>query len=474
MQIICEDTSIKILDWNGTEKLVAESGGYYADAKVKCEGSSDKDIDDFSEITLENCNFEEFLNDIYNFSSLTKIKAEEVGFFKFEIEGIRKLKSIEHMSLAHNNIKNMSIFKYFSSLTFLDISYNDIIDIKLYNEIKHLNLSHNKIEQLPVDKFIDSLEIIDLSYNKIKTVNFNSKHSMSIKSLNLQKNGLEDFTCHPGQQFEVLDISENNMSSLLLDCDVVELNVNGNNLHTLELDESLKRIHAANNKISDVTFIGNPTPEMIDISANILAGEELQKIFNITTLKVLKISNYVLNKLDNWMFSRMSQLEELYLKNANISEIEHNSFLNLDNLKVLDLSQNKLKFFNVRSQTTLPELRELHLNSNPLEKVENYDSLKTLYPKLEQISIDAHKYECSEWNPLFKKLRAMKLKVNAYGVCRNSPPSTTTSPPGAIPVPDNEVLEQKINEILKIVNDLKSDISEIKTKINNNLSDKRM
>ena len=111
-------------------------------------------------------------------------------------EGFETLKSLKILSLAHNFIRNVLPIVSLPNLKQLDLSYNDIT-----NGTAFMNR--------------DSLEVLDVSHNKIKytfTCTFRN-----LRSLNLSTNLIEQLQTseQSNHLLEMLDVSDNPLTSLL-------------------------------------------------------------------------------------------------------------------------------------------------------------------------------------------------------------------------------------------------------------------
>ncbi len=91
------------------------------------------------------------------------------------------------------------------------------------------------------------------------------------------------------------------------------------------------------------------------------------------SLRVLDLSNNSFDSLPRKAFSRLGQLEELYLQDNAIGTVADHAFDNLSSLSVLNLAHNKLVHLPPELFTDARELKEIHLQNN---------SLNTLAPSL--------------------------------------------------------------------------------------------
>lgn len=182
---------------------------------------------------------------------------------------------------------------------------------------------------------------------------------------------------------------------------------------------------------------------------------------------MLNLSDSNLDTSSICLFSGVSGLEELHLKNVGLTYLQPNAFSNFNELKVLDISYNQVNSFDLKLQFRIGQLKEMYLHGNDFDEISNYKNLKTVFPNLEIISIDASKYQCDNWKLFFKTVRAMKIRIKQIGNCLDSVSSTKRSATKSITLSNlNQNLEDKINR-------LESQLSDMNNKLNSLLEMQR-
>ena len=91
-------------------------------------------------------------------------------------------------------------------------------------------------------------------------------------------------------------------------------------------------------------------------------------------------------QITNHTFFNLNKLEELYLLNNYIADIQFNSLGELSSLKILDLSYNYLKVISKGLFDGLNKLTNLYLKNNRIEIIESF-SISNL-ASLDKIDLD--------------------------------------------------------------------------------------
>lgn len=162
-----------------------------------------------------------------------------------------------------------------------------------------------------------------------------------------------------------------------------ELNLSGNNLKSINLIcENLEILNLSSNQIKSFNF------ELQNLKFLDLSGNELKSIkLNYPKLKDLHLS---FNKIDSIEIIDLSKVIYLDLKYNYLKEI----ILSLPNLEHLDIDSNDLEVLKLNC----PKLKELDfLFENKIDYQETYKKLKKTNPDL--------RFTPEDYNPFFKFLK---------------------------------------------------------------------
>ncbi|KAK9232339.1 hypothetical protein WN943_022585 [Citrus x changshan-huyou] len=294
-------------------------------------------------------------------------------------------------------ILNFSLFLPFQELQILDLSGNyfegwnenkDYDSSGSSKKLKILNLNYNNFNDsvLPYLNTLTSLTTLNLYYKRIGGLNPSQglANLRNLKALNLSWNGISSGATRLGlgnlTNLEVLDLSANRISGSLTELapfrNLKVLGMRNNllngsveskgicqlkNLTELDLRENnlegqlpwclsdligLKVFDISSNQLSGnlPSVIANLTSlEYLALSDNNFQGEFplslLTNHSNLEVLRLLKVSNNLWLKTENWIPT--FQLKVLQLPNCSLKVIP-SFLLHQYNLKFLDLSSNKL------------------------------------------------------------------------------------------------------------------------------------
>lgn len=93
-------------------------------------------------------------------------------------------------------------------------------------------------------------------------------------------------------------------------------------------------------------------------------GHQFSKLVNFS------MRNYNITRLKKEFINRFPLLDQLFLAECNIEEIEFDAFSNCKKLRRLDLSQNRIKSIAKETFSNLRKLEIIDLSSNELTKVD--------------------------------------------------------------------------------------------------------
>jgi len=337
-------------------------------------------------------------NEIYDLSSLTddfpyqikRVKFEDTFMFHIQKEITLAYSNLEDLDVSncyvwrvynidftqYNHLKKLnasnnvigllrSLFNVnFNELENLDLSYNRIKKIEddaFYQQsaLKYLNLSHNQIEELPSDFFLSvkTVKILNLSHNRISIIN-NERHFFSTDSafeeIYLNDNQIVSLSQQILPTLNTLDVSNNLLRGVfdVSDCKLKHLNIHGNSLTKLSINDNLEQLDASDSK---------------ERAFEIDFGENY-------ALKELKLSN-----LDVPDFNKLFQ----YIGK-------------LDQIENLDMSHNNLETFDFGNKQLPKSLNLLNLERANLRTVENLKDLKVVLPNLQEINILDNLLSCKD------------------------------------------------------------------------------
>lgn len=160
------------------------------------------------------------------------------------------IKTLKELYLDGNKSKGMEILSEFSSLTKLSVASNDIDSIYFLTSLKNL-----------VD--------LDISQNNVKSINELAKLT-NLKNLSAAYNNLSNIKTLP-KNIETLNINNNKIKEII----------------PLKTYSKLYYLDLANNEIANVEFAKDTNIKFLDISYNNVS--EIEPLNTITTLEVITL-----------------------------------------------------------------------------------------------------------------------------------------------------------------------------------------
>ncbi|KAH9667079.1 Receptor-like protein 13 [Citrus sinensis] len=267
-------------------------------------------------------------------------------------------------------ILNFSLFLPFQELQILDLSGNyfdgwnenkDYDSSGSSKKLKILNLNYNNFNDsvLPYLNTLTSLTTLNLYYNRIGGLNPSQGNLTNLEVLDLSANRISGSLIElaPFRNLKVLGMRNNLLNGSveskgicqlknLTELDLRENNLEGQLPWRLSDLTGLKVFDISSNQLSGnlPSVIANLTSlEYLVLSDNNFQGEFplslLTNHSNLEVLRLLKVSNNLRFKTENWIPT--FQLKVLQLPNCSLKVIP-SFLLHQYNLKFLDLSSNKL------------------------------------------------------------------------------------------------------------------------------------
>ncbi|XP_044253643.1 P-granule-associated novel protein 1-like [Tribolium madens] len=130
------------------------------------------------------------------------------------------------------------------------------------------------------------------------------------------------------------------------------------------------------------SFQNLPKLKLIKIRECGLSKIEDNAFENLPKLRILNLNKNRLKVIKNGTFSRLA-ISKLYLAMNGIESLETEAFYNITNLEVIDLSRNNLKHLHTHMFKGTPYLRQIDLSFNKIEVVP-YECFKGTFSNVEE------------------------------------------------------------------------------------------
>lgn len=323
-------------------------------------------------------------------------------------------KNIQVLNLAYNRFNNLSAkFDRFQYLQILDLSHNQLKDLRCLKELKNLtslDLSHNEIESIEFLENFRMLHFLNLSNNHIKgTLNFRHYTLWFLEDLILDDNELTSLV-NLSELPQLINLSANNNN--LVDVFYLENKAEGEHIE-IAPQMNLRRISLNNNDLyEDIDLFDFPKTKEIQLDRCFM--ENIKHISFYTE----KISARYVSEEKNieglLKFSlQSSNLKTLYLTGGILPR--ELPFLKdkFSSINILDLSAMNLETLPKKFSEFFPLLIDINLNFNRLknlsglEKLRHLKQLKLLGNEIENIE-DVTNYT----SRIRMTLKLLDLRVN--------------------------------------------------------------
>ena len=269
----------------------------------------------------------------------------------------QELTAATTINVGARGIKSAKGIEYFTALTSLDLSNNQLssVDVSHNTALEWLYLDGNQLSSVDVSHNT-KLDWLFLSYNQLSSVDLS--HNTELDLLNLSDNQLSSVDLSHNTKLTELSLGNNQLSSvdlshntaltfLYLDynqlssvdlshnTELLTLYLDYNQLSSMDLSHNteLVSLYLDGNQLSSVDVSHNTALTYLEITDNPLSSMDLS---HNTKLDWLDLSNNQLSSLD---VSHNTALEDLYLNGNQLSsmDLSHNTAL-----EDLGLSGNRL------------------------------------------------------------------------------------------------------------------------------------
>lgn len=245
--------------------------------------------------------------------------------------------------------------------------------------LEELYLDGNYIESLPAETFfgLEKLSTISLTQNKLKKLDMRAFYKNPIiKEISLDKNFLEKLTLRFRQNsLTSLDISENAISELKLYVD--EDSLPQQQIFTLTAD---------NNKIQSFYDVSAKL-KIHTLKASNNNIKDFSSILSRSSITVLDLSYTNFGPIFKSTFKNLTNLQELTLTDAIITDIYRGAFRQNQQLWSLNVANNDLIINDVRMFDSAKALKILDISGNIIGANLNVNEFKAVLKNLERIDL---------------------------------------------------------------------------------------
>ena len=315
--------------------------------------------------------------------------------------------------LSLTELKCLKIYYIDLSPNPIDL-YKSLLDRLLVLEVKSSNLTQQFAESL-FSTDAKSSTLLKLSFSLL--TNFEDANMIELKP-----EWFDGFT-----SLKSIDLSSNNIREIDSDCfpsSLERLNLSWNDIEIVQFGtfsnlKELKTLNLSSNPLIDIEENALKCLEKLE-ELNLKETEITEKLNKswfegLNNLTKLNLSDNFLVDIDPDLFDHVTNLKDL---NLSVNQVRLNSgakyFANLKQLKVLDLSFNQLESIDASTFSGLTSLEEINLSSNHLTELnpEWFDGLANL--SLLDFSFNRLFWPKFKLDIVVEKLKFVK-KINLFG-----------------------------------------------------------
>lgn len=308
---------------------------------------------------------------VYN-STDTSLVLDNRNLDNSVIDEIVQLYALDNLSLAHNNI-------------------SDISGLGLLGGLNTLNLKENNISNISPLASLTSLRSLYLDYNPITDLtplyNLQNLTSLSIKGIEIKDSDLKKLSealpnCTINGANATQEIQTITLGGVTFNVDIkthLDLSNKGiTDISVLSKCTNLTSINLSGNAISDISpLMDIQYLTTLDISNNYIT--DIRPLMGLSSLKSLNASNNSISNISS--LGANSALNELRLDNNPITNFS--GLRKLKNLMTLSLVNTGLQPSDISYFTLLSKLINLDISDNPAITGEAFAQLQSTIPKTE-------------------------------------------------------------------------------------------
>ena len=265
--------------------------------------------------------------------------------------------ALDSMGIKNENLYEMQSFYALENLSLADNEVSDISALVSFGGLTTLNLSGNSISDISALTNLKSLRTLYLDYNPISDLSplqhLTGLANLSIKGIEISENELAALSaalpgCAIHSETAVKDVLDISMGGITVKSDVKSLNLSGQNLTDISAIvacKDIERLDLSNNNISDLSPLMNLQHlQWLNISNNQIS--DLRPLMGLPSLEYLDASaNYISNTAAAGAISGLKQLNLSYNNISDFSGLRNLANLSFLSVKGTGLNDDALGYF---------------------------------------------------------------------------------------------------------------------------------
>lgn len=302
---------------------------------------------------------------------------------------------LKNLSMSHNNLNDdvLSFVSHFTSLEYLDLSYNKISlleDFSFPHSLHYIDISFNQIRYVSSDCFdsLDELKYLDFrGVDLTKYPNEIFKHLINLEQIKLGGKNLSELrnkVFKRNQEFQKFNF--------LTRLQIENSKINDFHKNLLKYFPNLAILDVSNNQLNTFPpefFLKATNLKHLRLSGNSFSSsDELANLIDNLNLTNLDVSFNLYRDSISTIVARQPYLETLNMSHNKVENLKENFFSN--SLKEIDFSFNFISFVSYNAFSACSSLQDLHLTGNKLTSLPYLNLSQHL-----DISIDQNLWNCT-------------------------------------------------------------------------------
>lgn len=258
----------------------------------------------------------------------------------------------------NGNILNSDAFAV-TTLFIGNIGVNDLTGIEAFKSLVHLFAYNNQLTSIDLS-YNPYLEVLDLDNNNLSSLNLDV--NTALKSVYISNNNLSTLDVSNNLQLEFLSCNLNTISTLDLSANTAlkDLRCYDNNLSTIDFSSNtnLEYLFISQNNLSALDVSSNTALRTITCDNNNLNNLDVS---NNVALRYFSCSN---NNLSNLDLSSNSSMKYLLCNNNNLTSLDVN---NLEDLFLFYTQNNQIQDIDISNNPDVKYVRAEHNLLNTID-----------------------------------------------------------------------------------------------------------
>ncbi len=298
------------------------------------------------------------------------------------VPNLSNLTSLQTLRISQNYIKEISGLAGLN-ITDLDISYNQVSDIKSLSTIlnlSELDISYNQVSDISALEALDELTILRCASNNITDIS--KLRNKTLYLLDISDNIISDISVLDASELSSLYAGGNNITDISCAADwtgMVNLDLHANGISNIEPLAScteINELNLAESNIESIDALQNMS-RLDSLNLSYTNITDFSVLSHLKTLKTINLENVYVN---DWSFlSQLQGLRNINLSGSNVHSCDLEQLYGFTGIKQIDISStdvNNLDFSQLGSTIEILNISDTYIEN--IEYISNLSNLSVL------------------------------------------------------------------------------------------------